>query len=135
MGTELGEVIREKQARIAELRAELEKLEAELRDAKGLLTGRPVRNHRKGIHGGRRRRPIRDGSTVDLALRVLRDVGRPLSIEDLMSLIAQRMGKPVKKATLVSNLSRYVKAGDTFTRTAESTYGLLKQGTETSAIP
>lgn len=38
------------------------------------------------------------------------------------------------KATLVSNLSRYVNQNDTFTRPAPSTYGLAEWGTDSEQL-
>jgi hypothetical protein len=40
--------------------------------------------------------------------------------------IEVQSGQKVKKNTLVSNLSRYVKYNDTFTRPAPSVFGLVK---------
>lgn len=39
-------------------------------------------------------------------------------------------GRTLSKATLVSNLSRYVKAGDTFKRTAANTFALIDEEKE-----
>jgi len=47
-------------------------------------------------------------------------------MDELLKRIEQRFHHKVKKTTLVGNLSRKVKAGDTFDRPAPSTYGLLK---------
>ncbi len=130
----LVEVIREKQGRLGALRDEIAQLEAELREAKGLLSGHvslaasPRQTKAKSRHGftnGKRRKPIQTGSSVDWAQRVLNGDGGPLHIDRLITRILQAGGPDVKKPTLVSNLSRYIKHGDTFIRTAESTYGLL----------
>jgi hypothetical protein len=51
-----------------------------------------------------------------------------MHIDALVDAVARLSGRPVRKATLVSNLSRYVKVGDTFTRHGEGTYGLEEFG-------
>ena len=73
----------------------------------------------------KRRRPIHESSSVGWARRVLRTARRPIHIDEILTLIAQMTGQTVSKATLVSNLSRYVKAGDTFRRTAANTFELI----------
>jgi hypothetical protein len=71
--------------------------------------------------------PVFCGSlSVDWALRILREIQTPLPAEALIDLIAKRGGPEIKKPTLVSNLSRYVQHGDTFTRPAPNTYGLVE---------
>ena len=73
-----------------------------------------------------RRRPIRESSTVGWARRVLYTAkGGPMHIDEIVKHIEHMSGMPVSKPTLVSNLSRYVKANDTFRRTAANTYELL----------
>jgi hypothetical protein len=120
------DAIREKRARLSEARAEVARLESELREAKAELLGRPtkapkLRARRATIA---RRRPVKTGSSVDLAVQVLRAAGKPLHISDIIAQIHQTTGHEVLKTTLVSNLSRYVQDGETFTRPSESTYGL-----------
>lgn len=124
------EVLRQKQHRLAELKEELATLEVELRDAKAILSGRPdVATKPKSRHGftnGRRARPIQHGSSVWWAEKVLDNLGENLPIDELLSMIEAQSGQRVKKNTLVSNLSRYVKFNDTFTRPAPSVFGLVK---------
>ena len=60
------------------------------------------------------------------ARKVLGQYNQPLHIDKLTTLIQELSGLTVRKATLVSNLSRYVKAGDTFTREGEGIYGLIQ---------
>lgn len=124
MSSDLALAIRQKQEELAALKKRAAELEMELKEAKHLLGSRSIEQRMKG----RRlpfKRPIRNGSSVDLAKRVLLDVGRPLPIDQLIKRIQILSGQPVKKATLVSNLSRYVQARDTFVRSAQSTYGLI----------
>src|SRR5262245_16751514 len=131
------ETLRQKQRRLAELKEEIATLEAELRDAKAILAGRlDTSNTPKSRHGftnGVRQRPIQHGSSVWWAEKVLSAHGEPLPIDKLLSGIQHESGEKVKKATLVSNLSRYVKYNDTFTRPAPSVFGLVKFG-EKSAV-
>jgi len=126
------EVLRQKQHRLAELKEEVATLEAELRDARAILSGRspdPIASKPKSRHGftnGRRARPIQQGSSVWWAERVLDLRGEAMSLDDLLDEIERHSGQKVKKNTLVSNLSRYVKYHDTFNRPAPSVFGLVK---------
>lgn len=143
MGTELASVlsvIRQKRARLDALKAEMASIAAELvqieaalkgQDAArsatpvGLTVDRP--NSRHGFVGGKRARPIRKNSSVDRTLAVLRAHKRPMSVEDILSILnAEPNMPPVIKTTLVSNLSRYVQHKDTFTRPEPGVYGLVE---------
>ena len=53
------------------------------------------------------------------------DPRHEMHIDELLKRIEQKFHKRVKKTTLVGNLARKVKAGDTFERTAPNTFGLL----------
>ena len=121
--------IREKTSRLAELREEAKALEAELEQVRGLVAqnggARAKAPARHGFAGGRRRRPIQDGSSVWWAKKVLSEAGGPLTADELVKRISQLSGQEVRKPTLVSNLSRYHKFSDTFFRTGPNTYGLL----------
>lgn len=127
----LVDVVREKQQRLSELRAEIAQLENELREVRSLLSGRiappapPKAKSRHGFTGGKRAKPIQPGSSVDWTQRVLSEADGPVHINDIIKIVRESGGPAIKKPTLVSNLSRYVKHRDTFIRTAESTYGLL----------
>jgi hypothetical protein len=142
------DAIREKQARIASLREEISALEAELQEASALLQGRvrlvghivqqpkgsvdrPKSKSRHGFTNGVRRKPIQPGSSVHWTQRVLTAVGSPMTVDEIINNIEAMGGPAIKKPTLVSNLSRYVKHKDTFVHTGQSTYGLI--GQETSA--
>jgi hypothetical protein len=128
------ETLKQKQRRAADLREELAQLEAELRDAKAILSGRePAQpsllagdkpKSRHGFVGGKRSKPIQQGSSVFLAEQILQERGEPMPIDSILDAIYHLTGQRVLKSTLVSNLSRYVKHGDTFTRPAPSVYGL-----------
>ena len=81
----------------------------------------------------RRRRPIQQGSSTGRALRVLREAGKPMHIKAIIA-ATETDGHPdeVQKPTLLSNISRLVRAEDTFTRVSPSVYGLREfdSGTE-----
>ncbi len=134
MGKDLIASIKEKQALVA-------KLQAELDEARALLDGRsekvdpPVK---RGISNRTQRKPrppsggvqegglvIKPKSSVGRAQRILQKGGHPLPIDDLLSQV-NKGRKRVKRATLIGNLSRYVKMGVVFCRTAPNTFGLLE---------
>ena len=133
------DALREKQQRVVELRKELAQLEAELRDAKALLSGRPLASKynahkpksRHGFTNGVRRKPIQENSSVWWAQQALMLEEKPLHIDELLQKIKEYSTLDVKKSTLISNLSRYIKHNDTFVRPAESTYGLINYAEKT----
>ncbi|MGE4054188.1 MAG: hypothetical protein AB7F99_05260 [Vicinamibacterales bacterium] len=110
-------------------RIELAALRGEIDELRGLLRADPstadadVEDFEARLA---RNRPIRETSSVGWAKRVLEMSGGPMHVDDIIRNIQHMTGLPVSKATLVSNLSRYVKAGDTFKRTAANTFTLLK---------
>ena len=55
-----------------------------------------------------------------------------MHVDSLLKRIEEMSGFTVRKTTLVSNLSRYVRAQDTFTRPEPSMYG-LSEWTEEAA--
>jgi len=132
MASDLLAIIREKKQLIATTQAELDAAMQELQAE----VGRPVtapkaavakRNRgarvAKKLDGRRRRRPE---SSVAWSESVLGDDPRhEMHIDELLKRIEQKFHKRVKKTTLVGNLARKVKAGDTFERTAPNTFGLL----------
>lgn len=127
------ETLRQKQRRVSELEAELMALRSELRDARAILRGdEPVHltadakpKSRHGFVGGKRSRPIQEGSSVWWTREILKDSRTPLSVDEIITRIKDITGNDVRKTTLVSNLSRYVKHGDTFVRPEPSKYGLM----------
>lgn len=126
--------IREIQARIDELRTEMEELQSELQEARDVLgvpgyldvKPRPRIRVRRGVVTGQRTKPIQEGSSVDWARRMLKEAGQPMTVDDLILAVRSYSGPDIKKPTLVSNLSRYVKNHDTFSRTNKNTYGLIE---------
>jgi hypothetical protein len=121
---EATQLVRTIQQRIADLRRELAALEADLKEARIALSGK---GRRKAVtEVAVRRRPIRETSNVGWSRKILQHVGHPLHIDVLIKRIEEMSGLTVRKTTLVSNLSRYVKAHDTFSRPSESIYGLVE---------
>ncbi len=146
MAMNLSDTIRRKQQRILELRQEIAALQAELKDARSMLSGkrqnrallaiaeRPrILTHSVSKPRQPRTRAIKHGSTVWWAERLLKTWKHDEHIDVIVSEIERATGKPVSKPTVVSNLSRYVSKGDTFTRPAESRYGLIDYGDEVKA--
>ena len=100
-------------------RSEIDRLNGELDDARQALSGDPV-------SAPTRSRPIRKTSSVGHAVEVLRDRDQDMDADLLVATINERFGSNVTKTTLVSSLSRYVRAGDTFTRPRPGAYGLIE---------
>ncbi len=118
MARDLIAAIREKQSAIA-------KLQAELDEAKALLLGRDRAHPTK--HTPRRTKsnvalPYKKNSSVGKAVKILKKAGQPMHIDEL----AAKIGRTAKKTTLVGNLSRYVKAGRVFYRSAPGEFALLE---------
>lgn len=72
-----------------------------------------------------RTRPIRQSSSVGFTHEVLRIAKRDMHVDEIIDMIWKMHGQRVNRATLVSNLSRYVKAQDTFRRSGPNVYGLI----------
>lgn len=121
MSNDLIQAIREKRQLILDLRRQANELEAELAAATTVLA-EPLKAKRRGPMN--RKRPIRPQSTVWWAQKVLNHHRQPMAIDDLVRRVEEFSGKAVRKSTLVSNLSRYVKADDTFCRPEEGFYAL-----------
>lgn len=128
MATDLIAIIKDKQAMIAKLQKELDAAKALLSGAIGELPGAPaleVRSpKRRAKHRSSRTHglPYKPGSSVGKAAKVLKQAGKPLHVDALVSMMK---GK-VSKATLVGNLSRYVNDGKVFVRVAPGTFGLIE---------
>jgi hypothetical protein len=108
-------------------RQRLAAIETRLREAAAILKGEPIAKpkSRHGFVGGKRAKPIQHGSSVWWTAKVLHMLGRPTHITQLLPRINRESGESFKASTLVSNLSRYVKFGDTFERPAPNTFGLI----------
>lgn len=137
-------VIKQKQTAIAKLQAELdearalltggtsEKPRARVREWAESPTPRPAAPKRRKRAARRRSRAtftpkgeIVPTSSVGRTVTVLKRVGKPVHVDEIIKQI-QADGHKVNKNTLVGNLSRYVKAGRVFYRAAPSVFGLLE---------
>jgi hypothetical protein len=124
------DLLRRELAAFEEKKRELTKLEAELREAAAILRGdnqiamldRPKSRH--GFVGGRRAKPIQQGSSIWWTAKVLYMTSQPMHIDKILERIEKESGVAFKKATVVSNLSRYVRYADTFERPAPNVYAL-----------
>ena len=129
----LAALVQQKEQRLVAARAEVQQLESDLTAIAALVEGtrQPNLPTMPVVHTAAAWFPpavgvnrVKSGSSVDWATKVLQEAGAPLHIDVLIAKIEEVSGEPVKKPTLVSNLSRYVNDGNRFVRTAESTYGL-----------
>lgn len=60
------------------------------------------------------------------AVQILRDHGSPMSGAELKNEINRRFSSTYSKASVVGELARLVRLGDTFSRPEKGRYGLLK---------
>lgn len=143
MGNDLIAVIKQKQAAIAKLQAELEEARALLsgqrpsrmataapkfsrtgrvrsRAARAANATRAARAALVGVEG------IMPTGSVAKAVDILREAGKPLHITDILRGIETQRGEKVNKATLVGNLSRYIKAKRIFYRAGPNVFGLIE---------
>lgn len=65
------------------------------------------------------------GSSTDMAENVLRKVGRPMHVSELLAAIETEYHITVKGPTLVGNLARLVKRKKTFRRVGPNIFGLI----------
>lgn len=72
---------------------------------------------------------LKAGSSVEAAVKVLRENGSAMQIMDLLKAMGREQ-TPENRASLVSSLASYVRRGTIFTRPAPNTYGLVEWGTE-----
>lgn len=127
MSLDVASAIRATRERLAELDEERDRLVKDLEHWRQLLG---VKDARRGGGKPRKRRPIREQSTVWWAQKVLKHLGHDEEIGNLVRAIEEFSGLNVRKSTLVSNLSRYVRAGDTFRRQSPGVYGLIEFGAQ-----
>ena len=116
----------------------IQRLRSDLDEARGLLVGAgPRETAVTSVQAGgirlsghaptvriKRTRPIREGSSVGWAMKILREAGHDIDAQVLTNLVNERGKLEVTKATLVSSLARYVRERDTFTRPKPGYYGL-----------
>ncbi len=128
MTMNLAALIKEKQAAIAKLQAELDEAKALLNGAGLRAVAEPSRSplravRIKGRLRGKRAAPFKAESSVGLAIRVLKQEGSPLHAKDLVERIG-KLGHKVKKTTLVGNIARLVKTEKLFFRAGPNVFGL-----------
>lgn len=129
MPSDLITLIREKQAAIA-------KLQAELDEAKQLLvSGAFVPSSAQVFTPTVTADYVEPADTPQntstaMAEAVVRDHGRQMHVKDMLRAIKSRYGRDVKRDTLVGNISRLIKAGKTFKRTAPNTFDLIDRQSE-----
>lgn len=134
MGMNLIAAIKEKQEAIMKLQGELDEARAMLDGAGKVPRIRPTRGTGRGGRPKAAMTPYDPNSTAGKAVSVLRDVGKPLHVGDLISHI-ERRGHNVNKTTLVGNLSRWVKKRELFYRAGPNKFGLREwkeEGKKTS---
>jgi hypothetical protein len=114
--------------------AEIATLQAELNQLRELLNGHhaetelPVSEPKSpAVRRYKKKRKKRPESSIAWSEAILSKVGHPLHVDDLIQRIEREHGQNVAKQTLVSGLSRLVKGGDRFIRTAPNTFGLIGQ--------
>ena len=130
MGRDLIEIIREKQTLLSKIQQELDEARALLENGR---KARVPERTRAGPVGQRGKRAaahqdepaIKSKSSVGRARKILKKVGKPLHVDELVAQINKGRVK-VKRTTVVSNLSRYVTERHVFSRTGPNTYGLLE---------
>lgn len=144
----LAESIKTVQRQLAEARKRVSDLEAELAQAQAAL-GAPTPSVTVGPGSGKtfilthhvgRMAPvtpvgIKSGSTTDWAKKALEAAGHEMTIDQVIQWAFINGGIRIQKPTLASNLSRYIRRGDTFSRVGKNTIALLEwdQGREMTA--
>lgn len=135
MPSDLIAVIKQKQAEIAKLQAELDEARALLGGSGMFMTphhGRPLAaskvkgNDRRTAGASDRADAIVSGSAADLAAQAVRAAGHPLHAHEMVKAIEQATGQKVKLATLVGSLSRWVKKKTMFYRAGRNVFGLIE---------
>ena len=119
--------IKQKTAAVARLRADLAKREAELDQIRQLLEDSkpapPARLVGQRPRRGQRKSPYFATSSVGLTATLLKEIGKPLHVDEIVRILDER-GQKVKRETLIGNLARYVKASLIFARFGPNVFGL-----------
>jgi hypothetical protein len=131
MPNDLITVIKQKQAEIARLQAELDEAKTLLSGSAYLSQGlrRPSKESKPTTKAKGHFTPadvIVPGSAADRAVQAIRSAGHPLHAHDLVVAIEQGSGEKVKLATLVGSLSRWVKKKQVFYRAGRNVFGLIE---------
>ena len=93
---------------------------------RGRNTSAPPTTARSAARLPRESRPGPEDSIRSKALQVLRERGSPMGGTDLQDAINRRFSSTYSKATVVGQLARLVRHGDTFVRPEKGQYGLLE---------
>ncbi len=126
----------ELQRRIDRKRRDLEKLENELRDAQAYL--RALEDTYRLLDSGEEasEQPLRPGSDVARCEDILRGVGRPLHVTELLSHLGKASDKKAR-LSLSASLSSYARRHQVFTKLGQNTFGLsdMAQNSPSSVAP
>jgi len=122
--------------RIEKKRAEITALESQIRSAtvyiqalEDTLKMLPREASDAAISSPSGQPGMRTGSKVDKAREAIRKAGKSLYITELVTAIG-RPNNAKNRAALAGSLSAYARRGDTFTRPAPNTFGLLESPTK-----
>lgn len=128
MAQDLVALVKQKQAQIARLQAELDEVRGILESddsAPKPLSPAPLRRRSRSSRKGLNSRPYKAKSSVGWTVKVLKEAGEPTHVDEIVSRIEKR-GHKVKKTTLVGNIARYIKQGKVFYRAGPNVYGLIE---------
>lgn len=67
---------------------------------------------------------LKSMSHIDIVHDILRSVGRPLHISEIMTLVAKRHGLQLDRESIVSALAKRVARKDRFVRTGPNTFAI-----------
>jgi hypothetical protein len=81
-----------------------------------------INRHLKGTKPGTQK----GTSNIDTVEQVLRLAGRPLHISQIIDSARKDLGVNLKRDSVVSNLVKKIRSGQTFVRTAPNTFGLME---------
>jgi hypothetical protein len=143
----LAESIKEVQQKLAEARKTVSALEAELAQALAALgvsqspsASAPLGSGKMWVYSSRHTAPvtpvgIKPNSSVDWTKKALEAAGHELTLDAVIQWAFINGGVRIQKPTLASNVSRYIRRGDTFSRVAKNTIALKEwdQGNEQTA--
>lgn len=125
MSSEIVSRVRELREKLDSLGEERAKLQAELEEIIEAAGATPDRKRgRPRTRGSSSKQPIRPGSAVYWAHKVLHHRHKICHIDSILKDIRDLAGVTVQKPSLVSSLSRYIKRHDTFVGHGEGYYGL-----------
>ena len=81
-----------------------------------------VSKHLKGV------KPVRQKSTsnIDTVEKVLKAAGRPLHISEIIEIARKDFNVHLQRDSVVSNLVKKIRAGQSFKRTAPNTFALME---------